>query len=222
MSKPAFLVKEMEGSATVSDAHTVLDTASRVLGSVRNSVCRVLLQRCLAQHCSFGFNQDGIPSVCLHTRFDTFMGSTTWRRQGSLPMDGTPLRFLNLSHLGEIYGLFFLFVGDEQDETAARISTLEFYCTPIEKGQPTSRSDGSQAHPANGLKCMAPPSMIMAHLDKRTSTCVYTYAASKVMPMALSTPYIRRERSILKIHKVGEMELPFEKELLDERVYCRT
>jgi hypothetical protein len=222
MSKPAFLVEEMEGSATVSDAHAVLDTVSRVLGSARNSVYRVLLQRCLSQHCSFGFNQDGIPSACLHVRFDTFMGSTTWRRQGSLPMDGTPLRFLNLSHLGEIYGLFFLCVEGKEDETEAHFSCLEFHGTPSDNRQP--RSDGSEAHPADGLclTCMAPPSQIMLHLDKRTSTGVCAYTASKVMPPALSTPCIRRERSTMKLCKVGEMELPFETEPMDELVYCRT
>ena len=148
------------------------------------------------------------------------MGATAWRKEGTRPWDGTPLRALNLSHLGEVYGLFILCVEAEEDETAARISMLEFFGTPKHKGW--LRPDRSATHSAHGLACMAPPSLFTARLDKCASTCMYAYTATKVLPPAFSTPCIRRERDTIKLFKVGEMEIPFDAQPLDELVYCHT
>lgn len=218
LGQPAALVKELAGTADADDAGSVLRTMSAALGSqVRTSIGRVLLPL-FAQHSSFGFNRDGIPGGSGYHRYDTFMGSTKWRREGTRPWDGTPLRALNLSHLGEIYGSFLLCVEAEDDETAASISMFEFFSTPEHDGW--QRPACCAPCPASGLACMGPPSVFTARLDKSASTCVYVYTARNVLPRAFSTPCLRRQGWPCTLFKVGEQEIPFDEEPLQDLSYC--
>jgi hypothetical protein len=218
LAKPAVFVDEMADTLYAADAGFVLGTMSAALGShIRKSACRVLMP-CLGIQSSFGFDRNGVPSGCSHFRFDTFMGSTPWRRQGTRPWDGTPLRALNLSHLGDIYGSFILCVEAEDDETTASISMFEFLGLPKYAGwqRPARRAPC----PARGLACLGPPSVCTGRIDKWFSTCEYVFDMKPVLPQAFSTPLLRRQGWRFKLYKAGEQQLPFDDEPLQELSYC--
>ena len=188
-----------EASATtrfLAQLQNLKATSQRVITSLIYSSIRMNL--------TLGFiSPSGVPTSQQHIRFDTFMGHSKWYSHGCVPVDATPIRALNLQHLGDVYGPRILSL--EED----RIVVYELICMPKTRDwkmpPPKSRA------PLAGLECMAPPCKFVVDIDPEPPhRSRMLYSVTAILPRGLSTPSLRRERASCRLDRVDSSSISFD------------
>lgn len=198
--KEGVLMEELAGPGS-DDAKKVINfMASLTISEPKpNTACEYFYPFYLL-HMSLGFDAAGVPHSSEYFKFVDWIGSSEWRERGLWPIDATPLRSLNLKHLGEMYIVRVLSLDDDC------VGWYEFFCLPREEC-----SGGWQRAPryspvaAQGLEPTAPPSSYL--VDLANARIIYRVTA--LLPKALSVPRMRRESLSCRLDKVGDLEIPY-------------